>query len=137
MQPFFDAIETEIAVVSDEIESSAEYPYDIIFTHFHYLDTIQHYFDCDTQKDWYERTGELIERFCKQYPDRPIIIVSDHGLGEFEHRAPGFITVSGTWTDELPESPTEVRPWLEEYFASEKEQNQAREEYLEDLGYID
>lgn len=137
LEIFFRAIEDEIDVVTQCITLAAERPYDIIFTHFHYLDTIQHYFDEDTQRDWYGRTSELVESFCDRYPDRPIIIISDHGLGEYEHRPPGFVSVSNSWTDDLPESPTEVRAWLEEYFADEKEQNRAREEHLEDLGYLD
>lgn len=137
VERFFDAVDHEIRTISDEIHDSFSYPYDLVFTHYHYLDLIQHYFDEETQKQWYERTGELVSEFAEQYSDTTIIILSDHGLGDTEHRPPAYVTVSNPWTDTMPDTPLEVRSWLEEGLQKNIEANENVESTLEDLGYLE
>ena len=137
VERFFDACESEIATISEETKSAMNYPYDIIFNHYHYLDLIQHYFGENIQRDWYERTAELVNDFVNDHPDTTVIVMSDHGLADGVHRSPAFITVSNPWTEELPDSPPDVRRWIESAVIDEIEQNEEITEHMRELGYIE
>lgn len=136
VERFYEAADDEIDEVTESIESAAEHPYDIIFTHYHYLDLVQHYFDEEVQRDWYARTVDLVDHFVDEYPDHTIVVLSDHGLVDYAHRPPAFVSVHNPWTEELPESPHEVRAWLEGRLLDESSLNEKRQEHLEDLGYL-
>jgi hypothetical protein len=90
----------------------------------------------DTQRDWYERTADLVSGFVSEYPDHRIVVVSDHGLAEHEHRGPAYVTVANPWTNETPKTPIDIRLWLSEALEECESKNREIQENLEDLGYL-
>jgi hypothetical protein len=136
VERFFDACDSEIETITEETESAMNYPYDIIFNHYHYLDMIQHYFEKDVQREWYKHTAELVNNFVNDHPDTTVIIMSDHGLIDGHHRPPAFVTVSNPWTNALPDTPMKVRTWIESALIEDIEKNEKITDHMRELGYL-
>ena len=136
IEKFYNACESEIETITNETKSAMDYPYDVIFNHYHFLDLVQHYFDEEVQKEWYERTADIINEFVDNYPNITIVIMSDHGLSDGVHRPPAFVTVANPWTKDLPKNPMKVRPWLEDALVEDIESNEEITKHMRDLGYL-
>jgi hypothetical protein len=135
---FFDAIEEEYKYKREETIQAMEYPNDLVWTHFHFLDAVQHFFDEEIQKKWYQKASDLIRDIAAELDDdQYLVILADHGLGEKNHREPGLVAVENNVLTPLPAKPREVRGWLEAFMHEQIEVNEETEANLTALGYAD
>lgn len=131
----YDILDEEIDVKIDLSTTAVKYPYDIVWVHIHALDSIQHLFDQDVQREWYERIADDIDPLLNNPDTAGTVILSDHGLEGGDHREPGLVAVSDELRGPLPDTPKEVHNWLHTVVASDAEDNQERMNHLAELGY--
>lgn len=139
-----DGVERVYEILNEEIEEKTEatrtalgYSYDLVWVHIHALDSIQHLFDRDIQRNWYDRLANDVKELRKATNPRLTVVLSDHGLKGGDHREPGLVSVSDPELVPLPRRPREVRGWLEELVSDQAAANRERLENLEALGYRD
>lgn len=135
---FFDAIEEEYEYKKAETLQAMEYPNDLVWTHFHFLDAVQHFFEEEIQKEWYEKASKLVNDISAELDDdQYLVVLADHGLGEKDHREPGLVTVQNNELTPLPTRPHGVRGWLEAFMSEQIDVNEETEANLTALGYAD
>lgn len=139
VEKFMAAIDEEYQVKRNLTTEAMDAPYDLVWTHFHFLDAVQHFFQRDTQRDWYATAADVLADIRAAADDRTaVVVLSDHGLGAHGHREPGLVCVADDRWTPLPERPREVRGWLErELLADRIDANAETVEHLADLGYRD
>lgn len=138
VEKFVRSLNEEEEIKRKETLEAMDMPYDIVWTHFHFLDAAQHFLDKREQKEWYSKAQNLVDEVVEKSDERTLVVVlSDHGLAGGNHREPGIVAVNGDFTP-LPEKPSDVRSWIETRIMGEKvETNQETLEDLEALGYRD
>ncbi|MFB6143174.1 MAG: alkaline phosphatase family protein [Halorientalis sp.] len=135
---FFDALEEELEWKRSETLDAIEYPNDLVWTHFHFVDAVQHFFGEDVEREWYGKAADLVADVSDALDDdQYLVVLADHGLGESDHREPGLVCVEDDDLLPLPERPREVRGWLESFMAEQIEVNEETEANLTALGYAD
>ncbi|MEA5406535.1 hypothetical protein VB773_02360 [Haloarculaceae archaeon H-GB2-1] len=76
----YEILEEELEAKVSVTEEALDYPYDLVWTHIHALDSVQHLFDRDIQREWYERVAEAVQSLINHSNVRGVVILSDHGL---------------------------------------------------------
>lgn len=133
----YDVLEEELETKVEETAEALNYPYDLVWTHIHCLDSVQHLFGEEVQREWYEKVSDAVRPLIKHQNAAGVIILSDHGLSGGDHRPPGIVATSEPAFNPLPGRPSEVRDWLGGIVSEDAETNEERMEHLAALGYRD
>lgn len=137
VERFIEAIEEEKAVKRNLTLEAIDHPYDLIWTHFHFLDAVQHFFNEPEQRKWYSVASEIVQDVIEAADEQTaVVVLSDHGL-DTGHREPALVAVEDKNLLPLPERPKEVRPWIEDILSESVEATEETLQDLEALGYRD
>lgn len=139
LETLADLAANERKAVSDELDAALDRGYDLTWAYIYGPDIFGHVdysysYPTEVERTWEEIVIPLRDQLG---PNDELVVVSDHGMvdegGVGEHRPPGWFATTID-TNDLPDSPTAVRGWIEDCLGARADRT---EETLRDLGYLE